>query len=329
MIESVTDFKITYPALALLPGARTSFLDHLIPLCHLWQIPLLCTDPWVYTCAQVFYPPTQIILAGCDNFQQILSNYQTFVSVEPCRLHRKALQFGEFLFKGEGTTIVGFHGNPAKFREEYWIERYAHEDVVLIYGEYLADYFKEKRVWERLKKKVVIGNLRKRYYEKHKPFFDAVAKPHLFPTDERKTVLWAPTWSYPEWSDPLDSLLEKIPSDFQVLIKFHPFMFHLFPEKVSLFKEKYAQKQALLFLDEIPLIYPLLERADIYVGDYSSVAYDFLSFNRPLFLLAEKEYSWATTVKNPQDLFSAFNKKDTLSEAREHAYRYVYGEGFL
>jgi len=321
MIEDV----MVSNAIAVLPGPRISFLDHLMPFCHFWKIPLLCTDQWVYTCAHTFYPQTPIILAGHGNFQHILSNYQTFVVVEPCRLHPRALQFGEFLYKGEGRSIVGFHGNPAKFREEYWIERYANEDSVLLYGQYLVDYCREKRVLERLKKTTIIGNIRKKYYEKYKLFFDSVAKPHLFPTRNRKTLLWVLTWSYPQWNDCFSHVLQNIPLDFQVLVKLHPFMFRLFPEKVAELKEKYAEHDSILFLDEIPLIYPLLEAADIYLGDYSSVAYDFLSVNRPLFFMGGKECEWAITVRDPNRLFSILTQEDTLAALRKSMYDYVFG----
>jgi hypothetical protein len=330
MLKKLNTFMLTienfipYSALAVLPGPRVSFLDHLIPMCHFWDIPVLCTDAWVFTCAQTFYPPTQILFAGQSDFQQILSNYQTFLTVEPCRLHPKAFKFGEFLYQGEGCTIAGFHGNPAKFRDAYWIERYADEDLILLYGQYLVDYFKEKGAWSRLKKTALLGNLRKTFYEKHKFFFDRVAQPYLFPKNHKRTLLWAPTWSYPEWQDPFSALIEKLPADFQLMLKFHPFTHRLFPEKVNALIEKYRDREGVLILEEIPLVYPLLDQADIYLGDMSSMAYDFLSYDRPLFLMGGNSYPWATTV-DPQSAFKAFGQKDLLSEERQKIYRYVYG----
>lgn len=309
---------------AILPGPRLSFLDHLIPLCHLWKIPLLCTDEWVYTCAQLFYPSTELILAGHEDFQQKLAPYQTFVTVEPCRLHNKAFQFGEFIYRGEAKTIAGFHGNPLKFRTEYWIERYIHEDQVLIYGDYLIEYLKEKGVWDHLKKSLLIGNLRKKFYDAHQLFFKRVAQPHLFASNQRQTLLWAPTWSYPHFSNPFEEALENIPTDFQVLIKLHPFMYRLYPAETAALKERYTASDQVLFLDEIPLIYPLLAQTDFYVGDSSSIACDFLFFNRPLFLIGENEYPWAKRTKGGASLFEDLRQRDCLSEMRQQAYRYFY-----
>lgn len=309
---------------AVLAGPRTSFLDHLAPLCAQWNIPLVCTDAWVATCAQTFYPNLSLICADQEMFEPILSRYSTFVTVEPCRLHAGALQFGHFLYRGTGKTVAGFHGNPAKFRSDYWIERYADEDLVLVYGDHLKDYLKEKGVWPRLKEVAHIGNIRKTYYEAHKSFFDAAVKPYLFPKNKRTTILWAPTWSYPHPPQHLEEVLGSVPDDFQIMVKLHPFVYRLHPETVAHLKEQYQGHDQVMILDEIPLVYPFLAAADSYLGDLSSVAYDFLAMNRPLFMLGNHDYSWATSVKDPKDLFDALRAPDTLREKREQTYRYVF-----
>lgn len=319
-IENYTISK----GIAVLPGPRTSFLDHLIPLCHTWNIPLLCTDPWVLTCAELYYPKTSVLFAGDqENFQQILSQYQTFVTVEPCRLHESCFRFGDFLYKGEARTVAGFHGNPDKFRNEYWIERYVDEDVVLIYGQQLIDYFKEKRVWRRLKNPIWIGNLRKKFYLSHRSFFDNVVKPFLFKKRDR-TLFFAPTWSYPDFPDLYRDVLEALPPCYQMMVKLHPYMYRLFPEEIAFLKQKYRGVENLLFLDEIPLIYPLIEKTDFYLGDYSSVAYDFLSLNRPLFFLGKKECRWGKRIDCIGNLFSMVEEQDALSSERKKGYAYAY-----
>lgn len=311
-------------AVAVVAGPRLSFLDHIMPLVDHWQIPLVCTDGWVFNAAKHFYPPAEIILANEDNFQKILSGFKTFISVEPCRLHQNALQFGQFLYQGPNETIAGFHGNPKKFRNEYWIERYVHEDYILVYGQYLIDYLKEKGLLKRHNAQVVIGNLRRSYYLKNQSFFDTIALPHHFSNKKRKTVFWAPTWSYPDWSN-YSSLLKKIPDHFQLMLKLHPFMHRLYPENVEQLQNKWAESEQIRILDEIPLIYPFIEYSDYYIGDDSSVAFDFLSMNRPIFLYADREEPWATTVDPKSDLFFKLDQRDPLSEKRKEAYTYVYG----
>ncbi|MCH9628101.1 MAG: hypothetical protein S4CHLAM2_17540 [Chlamydiales bacterium] len=309
--------------IAVLPGPRTSFLDHLIPLCHLLEMPLHCSDDWVETCAAHFYPETEIVTGA-------LSHYDTFYTAEPCKLHADYLQFGEKFLSGRYKTVAGFHGNPDKFRTAFWIERYADDDVVLLYGPQMIDYFKEKGVWERLKKTVQVGNLRYAFYQQHRAFFDRVVEPHLFANKREKTVLWAPTWSYAGHPDssPFFALYEEvtraIPEAYQLLIKPHPYLYRLYPEKIVQLKERAAEQ--VRFIDEIPLVYPLLSQCDIYLGDYSSVVYDFLAFNRPLFFLGGKQHPWGTRIEEHKRLFQELEQPDRLAFARKEAYEYAFGE---
>ena len=39
------------------------------------------------------------------------------------------------------------------------------------------------------------------------------------------------------------------------------------------------------FIIDFPPVYPLLAQCACYIGDYSSIGYDFLAFDRPLFFL--------------------------------------------
>lgn len=283
---------------AVVPGPRMTFVDHLIPLCHLLDIPIHCSDSWVATCAEQFYPKTEVISNN-------LSNYQTFVVVESCRLHAECVRFGEFIGRTQ-TTIAGFHGNPDKYRDTFWIERYAFEDTVLVYGEQIIDYLKEKGVWERLKKTVRIGNLRYAFYKQHQAFFDEVAKPLLFPDTGLKTILWAPTWTIePSWEIPFE-----IPKGYQLLIKPHPYMYRMNPEIL------YPEQDNIRVIPEVPLVYPILNQADIFIGDDSSMAYDFLAFNRPIYTIgSELKRPWAGKLW----------ERDTLAEERKKAYAYAFG----
>ncbi|MBS0654086.1 MAG: CDP-glycerol glycerophosphotransferase family protein, partial [Verrucomicrobia bacterium] len=52
---------------------------------------------------------------------------------------------------------------------------------------------------------------------------------------------------------------------------------------------KYEDLSHVLFLTDFPTIYPLLNRIDIYIGDMSSIGYDFLTFDRPLFFLNQNK----------------------------------------
>jgi hypothetical protein len=320
-IENFTPSK----ALAILPGPRTSFLDHLIPLCAFWDIPLLCTDAWVHTCAQAFYPKQHILYAQQEDLQQIVENYQTFVTVEPCRLHSHTLQFGDLLIRTAGRTVAGFHGNPMKYRTEYWIERYAHEDYVLIYGQFLIDYLKEKGVWDRIKTKIYLGNIRKTYYHRNRSFFDRCVDPLLPFTSKYKTLFYAPTWSYPQWNEAAYDFIKTLPNEYRICLKLHPYMYRLFPEKIDSLKGRFLHNDRVIFIDENPLVYPFLDRADVFLGDSSSIVYDFLSFDRPIFFLGERDIPWGTCITDLSCIYSLIEKEDGLSEQRQKAYHYAFG----
>lgn len=320
MIENFSCSK----AVAVLPGPRTSFLDHLIPLCHLFDIPLVCTDTWVLTCAETFYPETELILADEETFQEILSCYQTFVTVEPCKLHPKAFQFGEFLYRGEGKTVAGFHGNPEKFRHCYWIERYAYEDIVLTYGKHSSDYLEEKGVYSRLQQVFTLGNLREKFYHLHRPFFDQITSGYVFEKKSCKTIFFAPTWHFPEPQSFYFPILDSVPEPYQVLVKLHPFMYRLYPEWCINLKKRYSLHPSVKILEEIPLIYPFIQQVDIYLGDYSSVAYDFLSVDRPIFFLQENEMNWGISVEKITEVWNTLQREDRLGKERKRVYRDVY-----
>jgi CDP-glycerol glycerophosphotransferase (TagB/SpsB family) len=49
-------------------------------------------------------------------------------------------------------------------------------------------------------------------------------------------------------------------------------------------------------LEHFPPIYPLLDRTDAYIGDMSSIGYDFLAYERPLFFLTKEK---ADPLSNP------------------------------
>jgi CDP-glycerol glycerophosphotransferase (TagB/SpsB family) len=52
-------------------------------------------------------------------------------------------------------------------------------------------------------------------------------------------------------------------------------------------------KEQVFFLQDFPSIAPLLAAMDVYIGDFSSIGYDALSWNKPMFFLNQQK-------RNPQ-----------------------------
>ena len=262
-------------SVAIVVGPHLAFLDHLIPLCDLFGMPLFAP----HLSEHLLYP--SVALASS------LEGFDSFFYAEPARLHRGAFQFGSLLVQEEKRSVCTLHGNSNKCRNSFWAERFAQEEIVLVYGHYMESFLREKGVWESIRRPIFCGNYRWHYFQKHRTQFSCVLP------GEGKKILYAPTWSYVDATDdsPFFScytrLFDQIPEGFTLFVKLHPYMYKLHPQRISAIKEHYRDTPRLFFLDDTPLVYPILEQIDIYIGDYSSIAYDFLAFDRPLFFLAD------------------------------------------
>lgn len=299
--------------IGVVEGPRTSFLDHLIPLCHLLQIPLYCEDAYVRAAAEIYYPPVELV--------ETLEGASTLFYVEPSKSK----------FPGK-RSVCGFHGNSDKNRNSYWIERYADEDVVLVYGDFFLDFFREKGVYERLKKVVRTGNYRYAFFQENASFFSR----WQFGNPQKRRLLYAPTWTFTDKKstyysavfEEIEDVLKEIPREFQVIVKLHPYMHRLYPDQVTALQERFSQQEEVVFLEEIPLIYPLLSQVDFYLGDFSSVGYDFLAFNRPLFFLQPQRVAFGRVIEKEErkNLFSILDEKDHFETQRKRQYHYAFGE---
>lgn len=318
----------------VLAGARLSFLDHLAPLCDLLEIPLFCTDRWLAEQGEIYYPQ------GTFLHETSLSLHSYLVYVEPSRLHHGHFDFGGSVLQEKKTSICGLHGFSEKNFDTFWYERLADEQILLIYGPYLLAQLKAKGILARTRSIVMCGNYREKFYRRHQLFFDRMADSFLFPPSKRKTILYAPTWCYQDrralWNSSFfevyEKIFENVPDDFQVLVKLHPFYFQLFPQKIEMIQTRYASHENLRFIPDSPLVYPLLEKTDIYLGDYSSVGYDFLFYNRPLFFLTQRDDFFLqkcgrkVSFQEGKDLFS-FIREDPqldLRQTREDLYLSIF-----
>lgn len=316
---------------AICPGPRTGLLDHLIPLCDLMQMSLIVQDPWVQAAAEIFYPQVSLIVG---DLEATLNRYQKIYTVESCRLYAGTFRFGQSVYRGEQLSVCGLHGNSDKCRDAYWAEQFIHEDVVLLYGEYMRRFLEEKRVLHRVKEWISVGNYRYAYYEAHRAWFDEKVSAVLPPACGRRRILYAPTWSFPSCPEANNSpLFEQltailtVPQEFQLIVKLHPFMYRLYPELLHMLKEQYVADNV-VFLDEIPLVYPLLAHVDAYLGDYSSVGYDFLVMDRPLFFLAKGAIAQAGLfIEDVTQLYQIMARSpDRHQEVRAKMYHHAFGD---
>lgn len=288
----------SYRCAALLYGAQLQYLDHLAPLCALMGMPLIVTEEKFAELTRNYYPSVQVLLYDYHSIaHEVASGYDIIFHSLPRDLFDEVFFFAQKLLQKKVHTIWCPHGNSDKGNASFFMEALRKEEVVLVYGKQMIEFLKRKGVFDHLKAHVLVGNYRHQYYLKHKPFYDNVAEReitrHLNP--ENRTLLYAPTWKDYEDSSSFDQalipMIENLPPGNNLIVKLHPNL--LFQEEFAIDRivDKYSGKDNLLFLNAFPPVFPVLERCDAYIGDMSSIGYDFLLFNRPMFFLNAKSRS--------------------------------------
>jgi hypothetical protein len=315
-------------------GPLEHHLDHLAPFCSLMQIPLVLTDEDLLQKARLYYPDLELIHWDCLEapFAVVQSFDTLFYSTPRC-------MFDEVFFIAEATlrkkvkTIWLPHGNSDKGHASFLMEGLKDEEALLVYGPKMIDFIKKKNVF---KPTISMGNFRLEYYRRHKLFYDSLVQKLTLPS--KKTILYAPTWQDGENSssffEAADHLIQQLPSDIFLLIKLHPNL-----EKdihVIQFMLQNETHPHVRFLTGFTPIYPILERTDLYLGDMSSVGYDFLTFNRPMFFLnptkrkASDPGLFLHRCGERAALDQIFNMlsqdQSHLTPIREETYAYTFGK---
>lgn len=293
---------------------EVAFLDHIVPFLQIMGFPLLVCDPYLKELVEIYYPPMEVIVASDYCLDPLLEPYDTYIYTEHYRRATGFFQFGSFYANGFARSIFLFHGNSDKYRDIYWIEQLAGEDIVLVYGQQFFDWIKEKGVASKIGKIIFCGNYRLVFYQKMRHFFKLTIS-------GRTKALYAPTWTSPVLTcdrrryfsnvlDVYEGLLKAL-RGVDLYVKLHPYFEKLMPTEAALISQSNFG----------PPIYPILEEMDFLIGDFSSISYDFLYFQRPIFLFKEKK-PWAVSV-TLDNLKENVQKSHALSQ--KEAYEYAFG----
>jgi hypothetical protein len=277
---------------AFLYGPETHHLDHLAPLCDLLGIPLIVTEESIALLAKRYYPMVDVILYDYLSVAEtVVQNFDQLFYSMPRPLFDEIFFFAEQFLKKKVRTIWCPHGNSDKGHNSFFMEALQKEEAALLYGEKMIDFLKKKQAFHQLKSHVALGNFRYTFFKRHALFYRQLVDQEI--TDKlppaSKTLLYAPTWQDCEKSSSFFSatphLIQKLPRHSNLIIKLHPNLPKTHPEETEMLIEQHSKNPNILFLHDFSPIYPLLEKIDIYIGDMSSIGYDFLTFNRPLFFL--------------------------------------------
>ncbi len=343
-------------------GPLPVFLDHTAPICSLLDIPLLTPDPKIKFTYEALYPGLKCQIKKWD-VRYLVQNYSTvFYPFRPepsfarSILHYKKKEPNNSLWKKKTRFIYHLHGCSDKGYHSNWISPKSHfldVDHLLLYGKRMEDLFKDKGVLHRLKGYSLIGNYRKCYYLKHRAFFQKQMDRHIFSKFEKEkpTLLYAPTWKDPENSCSLfeayQKVLDLLPDHFNLILKLHPYLSlrtkQYDPKSLYQKLHPYAQKANIEIVPALPFVYPLLDRVCAYIGDFSSIGYDALSFNLPLFFLNSSQRPLKDKgsyllrcgqVFMPQHFEKLYSeiektleqKRDPFLKLKQQVYHYAYGK---
>ncbi len=258
-----------------LQGNLEHHLDHLAPLCSLMEWPLIVTDEEIYKLGKAYYPG--LVLHLWDVLEApflVTQHFDTVITTVP------RISFDEIFFIAEATlgkrlkTVWLPHGNSDKGHLIPWMEALSNEEAAFVYGPKMIDFLKAKNV--KIPQIIPLGNFRYVYFQKHRSFYENLLDEMGL---EKTFILYAPTWNDAENSSSFESSVDEVIKKLSfspLVIKPHPNEL----EDIRVIQRQLTSK--VKWLDHFPPIYPLLSRTSHLVGDFSSIGYDFLQFNRPM-----------------------------------------------
>lgn len=338
-------------AVGINPQSQIHYTDHLAVICIIMQIPLLFIDEQDYKLGLKYYPGLE---AQWAEYQELTPEY--LISRFDV-LFMSDLWDRSTFHEKYGPLEKKYHKHlrhvhcPHGFSDKgFYLKKCAHEDITLIYGQNMIDLLKHHHVFHCLNKFVITGNFRYTYFKQHRAFYDKVIANEILNQfdQKRKMVLYAPTWLDLEESttffEATSHLIDSMPNDYNLIVKLHPRL--ELDDVVGYYQilGKYEGRKNVLFLKDFPLIYPLLAYTDIYIGDTSSIGYDFLPFNKPMFFLNKQGrdsksdrglYLFKCGVEvMPQEysqLFRIIEKSlpsdaERFSATRKEVYDYTFGQ---
>lgn len=292
----------------LLYGHDLHHIDHIAPLCSFLKIPLFVTED----IPTALYPDLRVEkldMLSCAS--AILEKCDVLFTCLPKQILDPLFFFDEMKLRKKLLCCWVPHGNSDKEN----LSALTEEKLLLVYGRQMIDRLPSKGA-----NQIMMGNLRAHFFKMHEAFYQKQLLPELQFKKKQKTLFYAPTWDETSVNKVLPYLLKHLPTIYNLFVKVHPNTL-----AKGLFLELQNQPN-IRILTHIPTIYPILQVSDVYIGDHSSIAYDFLYFNRPLFFLTHKKtpIHFAGQRVEVETLFEALESEDHFQEARKELYRYAF-----
>jgi len=273
---------------ALNTSPNNVYLDHISPLSALLKIPLIITREDCATLTEQYYPGVQVRYWPDLEFRlkDLVEEFDTLIE---CDVWTPKHQFlFRTLYQKEMRLIYCPHGQSDKGYKAPSLAHYGWQQSVFFYGELMKQMLQDLKI--PIPTHALVGNFRYLYYQTYRDQLRQMADQEIFShlTSSNRTLLYAPTWNDLDHSTTfysyIDKLLKEKPSDWNIIVKTHPLLVQNDPAFFARFN---STKKDVLFVQRYPLIYPILEKIDAYLGDTSSVGYDALAFQKPMFFLKQ------------------------------------------
>ena len=279
------------------------YLDHLALLCALLQCPLIVCEEKIGELARKFYPDLEVVQK--DLFDLKLPPWVLTCDNGPLL---------QAAFPNQTVKTIWLpHGNSDKGWDGPFFEGVG--ELALVYGQKMVDFMHRKGAFP---KTLRVGNFRWHYFLKHQSFYERLS---LWPAEG---TLYAPTWDDSESNGTFWKAFPHLAETVQgnLLIKLHPNTVRKFEPELEILMGRYAKKENIHFLPDFPPIYPLLNRCKAYIGDMSSIGYDFLTFDRPMYFLNANPHFPLHRCGRP--VHDSLEGQEDLSSIRKETYNYTF-----
>lgn len=305
-------------------GPDYHLLDHIAPLAEWLQCPLFTTEELNYELAKRFYPQVEVYFVPDLEFQlgEIAKQFDVLFECKYWQPHLKTLF--RTLYNKEMRLVFCPHGQSDKGYQAPVLAPYALQEAVLVYGPLMLNMLKELGI--EIPEYTVVGNYRLKFYQKYQEFYDRLA-PRMDPS--KKTLLYAPTWCDLDDSSSYfkhgAKVLSELPDDWNLILKIHPLLKLRNPVEYELFS---VAKPNVFLIDEFPPVYPILALADVYLGDSSSVGYDYLAFEKPLYFFPTttpgRLHQCGTILDLTKPIYGQFHTENPNIDRQKALYRHAF-----
>ncbi len=295
------------------------------PLAATLQIPFLLAEEEMLELALRYYP---FASSSFHDFSlaRLASDFDLLIESRYFQPHLKALFWD--LHRKKMHLVFCPHGQSDKGLTSALLAPYATQDIVLHYGPLMLEMLAQQGIYPQ--KRVQIGNFRHAFYLAHKSFYDRLAEEEIFSgLSKGPTILYAPTWRDAEDSSSFFQIgrevVKQLPEGWNLIYKVHPLLPRRDAPLFYRLTDLAASHPRVRLVSTFPPVYPILDRVDAYLGDGSSVGYDFLLYEKPMFFFSSRRsplHACGQTVDQKQ-LFSTL--ESSLQKEKRALYLRAFG----